>query len=144
MRKGFSVIELLVVLAVLAVIFAIGAFNGRRTLLSQEQAAFCAPCKACSGRRPPRRQAEGKTSSSTSRGNARGEADGRYGSPRLGPPPGVSLSLTPGVVAQFTPPGKVADQDGRNLLQPLSFTATVGSKTYTYTVSLIGETEVVP
>lgn len=59
-------------------------------------------------------------------------------------PPGVSLSLTPGVVAQFTPPGKVADQDGRNLLQPLSFTATVGSKTYTYTVSLIGETEVVP
>lgn len=144
MRKGFSVIELLVVLAVLAVIFAIGAFNGRRTLLSQEQAAFLRSLQGLFWEAATEAASRGENLVLHFTGQRLGEADGRYGSPRLGPPPGVSLSLTPGVVAQFTPPGKVADQDGRNLLQPLSFTATVGSKTYTYTVSLIGETEVVP
>ena len=119
MRKGFSVIELLVVLAVLAVIFAIGAFNARRTLLSQEQAAFL-------------RSLQGLFWEAATEAASRGE--------------NLVLHFTGQrlEVARFTPPGKVADQDGRNLRQPLSFTATVGSKTYTYTVSLIGETEVVP
>jgi len=145
LRKGFSVIELLVVLAVLAVIFAIGAFNGRRTLLSQEQAAFL-------------RSLQGLFWEAATEAASRGEnlvlhftgqrlevrrTDGTV-LRALDLPPGVSLSLTQGVVARFTPPGKVADRDGMNLRQPLSFTATVGSQTYTYTVSLIGETEVVP
>ncbi|WP_241374128.1 hypothetical protein [Thermus arciformis] len=48
------------------------------------------------------------------------------------------------MVARLTPPGKVEDASGNSLTRPLSFRVSLGSKTYTYVVSLIGEAKVEP
>jgi Tfp pilus assembly protein FimT len=142
--RGLSLVELLVLLAVLAVVLAMGALNGRRTLLGQEHAAFLSTLQNVFW--------QGATEAASRGVNLTLERNGsrlelKQGSTVLRTwdiPQGVVLSLGNGSIVRFTPPGKVQDPQGQPLTQPLTFTATVNGKTYTYTISLIGEAKRVP
>ncbi|KHG65329.1 type IV pilin [Thermus sp. 2.9] len=136
--------ELLVLLAILAGVLAMGALNGRRTLSGQEQAAFLNTLQNVFW--------QGATEAASRGENLTLERNGsrlelKRGSTVLRAwdiPQGVVLSLGDGPIARFTPPGKVQDPQGRPLSQPLTFTAAVNGRTYTYTISLIGEAKRVP
>lgn len=142
--KGLTVTELLVVLVILAVIFTIAAFNGRRTLLGQEQTAFLRTVQGLFWQGATEAASRGAELSLVRQGN---RLELRLGSQTLRTvdiPQGVNLSLPQGTVVRFSPPGKLLDAQGQNLSSPLSFTISIGQRTYAYTVSLIGEVKGAP
>lgn len=144
MRKGMSLIELLVVIAVMAVILSMAAFSGRRTLLSQEQAAFLRSLQGLFWQGATEAASRGETLILSRQGNRLEIRRGNQVLQSLNIPPGVNLSLGDGDIVRFTPPGKVESPSGSMLSSPLSFTVSVGSRNYTYRVSLIGEVKVSP
>lgn len=144
MRKGMTLIELLVVIGVLMVILAIAAFNGQRTLKGQEQAAFLRSLQSFFWQGATEAASRGAFLDVVFTGNRLEIRNGTQVLRTLEVPQGVSLTLPRGVVARLTPPGEVEDANGNRLTQPLSFQVNLGSKTYTYVVSLIGEAKVEP
>lgn len=143
-RKGITLIELLVVIAVMAVILSIAAFSGRRTLLSQEQAAFLRSLQGLFWQGATEAASRGETLVLSRQGNRLEIRRGSQVVRTVDIPQGVGLSLGDGDVVRFTPPGKVESPSGGILSAPLTFTVSVGPRTYTYTVSLIGEVKVSP
>lgn len=144
MRKGMTLIELLVVIGVLMVILAIATFNGQRTLKGQEQAAFLRSLQGFFWQGATEAASRGALLDVVFTGNRLEIRNGTRVLRTLEVPQGVSLTLPRGVVARLTPPGKVVDANGNSLTRPLSFQVSLGSKTYTYVVSLIGEAKVEP
>jgi len=144
MRKGMTLIELLVVFGLLLVILAIAAFDGRKTLRGQEQAAFLRSLQGFFWQGATEAASRGTLLTVVFTGNRLEIRHGAQTLRALDVPPGVSLTLPTGVVARLTPPGKVVDANGNNLTQPLNFKVNLGSRTYTYVVSLIGEVKVQP
>ncbi len=136
--------ELVVLLAILAVVLALGALNGRRTLLGQEHAAFLNTLQNVFWQGATEAASRGENLTLERNGN---RLELKRGSTVLRAwdiPQGVTLSLGNGAIARFTPPGKVQNPQGQPLSQALTFTASVGGRTYTYTISLIGEAKRVP
>lgn len=138
---GFTLLELLVVLAVISVLVGIGVFNGRRALHSQqERAAFNSlrqsvwqgATAAASRGQQVFLQLDGKELSLHL-----GSADGRQlRSENF--PTGVSTNLPQGTVLVFEPPGKVlADL----LPEEGEYWFVSGGNTVQLRFSVIGEVE---
>ncbi|MFX5157645.1 prepilin-type N-terminal cleavage/methylation domain-containing protein, partial [Acinetobacter baumannii] len=103
-RKGITLIELLVVIAVMAVILSIAAFSGRRTLLSQEQAAFLRSLQGLFWQGATEAASRGETLVLSRQGNRLEIRRGSQVVRTVDIPQGVGLSLGYGDVARFTPP----------------------------------------
>ena len=143
-KAGMSLVELLVVTAVLAIVLSIAALNGRQVLLSQEQRAFLRTLQDVFWQGATEAAARGEPLILYRRGNRLELLRNTQVLRVWDIPQGVSVSLNEGNIVRFAPPGKLETPDGGVLSSPLTFTVSVRSHTYTYRVSLIGEVKVQP
>lgn len=139
-----SLTELLVVIAIIAVALSIAALNGRQMLLSQEQAAFLRSLQGLFWQGATEAASRGETLILSRQGNRLEIRRGNQVLRRLDIPQEANLSLSDGDILRFTPPGKVESPSGGILSAPVAFTVTIGPRSYTYRVSLIGEVKVSP
>ncbi|WP_293171939.1 type II secretion system protein [Oceanithermus sp.] len=143
--RGFTLLEMLVVIGILGIVVAMGMFNGRLIADRQERSSFLTSVEQIFWR--------GATTASSRAGTYRLNYDGQRLAivPSGGGtavysvevPSGVTLSLDLGDVVAFTAPGRVnvlnlpGDCNG-----PSSFEVAVEGQTYCYRISIIGEVEV--
>lgn len=135
---GLSMVELLIVLAIIGIIAGVAALNGRRVVQGQEDAASLrsvrqaiwqgATAASSRGERIVLRRT-GSRLSLVSQGGQRVRTFDL--SPR------VTTSLPEGAILTFTPPGRIDLASYHALPQPITVTTTQG--TYQLIVSLIGE-----
>ncbi len=147
MRKGFSTVELLVVTVLLGILFTIGAFSWRATLRGQERASFLKTFQNVFWQGATEAASRGRELTLVKNGSLLTLQDGSRVLRSWNVPEGVLLQrgggpLPDGTLARFTPPGKLKDAQGSELLSPLVFEVALGNKTYRYTISLIGEAKV--
>lgn len=142
--RGLTLVEMIVLVAVLGVVFTLVAFNGQRTLAEQEEVAFLRTLQGLFWQGATEAASRGETLLLVRQGNRLEIRRGQQALRSVRIPSGISLSLAEGTIVQFTPPGKLQGPQGQNLTQPLTFTVQRGNKTFTYTISLIGEAKVIP
>ncbi len=143
-QLGFTLLEFLIVAAVLGIALSIAAFEGRRMLRGQEHQAAVSSVQQLFWQGATAAASRGTRLELVRTGKVlevRIEGNGRV-LRRFELPDGVTTNLPEGRLAVFTPPGRV------NLATnfPNPFTVQAGGRTYRFTVSLIGEVkaEVVP
>ncbi|RTG96194.1 type IV pilin [Thermus scotoductus] len=147
MRQGFSTVELLVVTVLLGILFTIGVFSGHAILRGQERASFLKTFQNVFWQGATEAASRGRELALVKNGSLLTLQDGPRVLRSWNIPEGASLGregspLPDGTLARFTPPGKLKDAQGGELLSPLVFEVVLGNKTYRYTVSLIGEAKV--
>lgn len=141
-NRGFSVVELLILLAILGLIAGALALNGRRVAAAQQQRAALASVSqsvwegatAAAARGAPTqlvRTATGLDVQLASDGTVLRTFD---------IPPSVVTNLPMGQVLTFMPPGRVDTASLQALPSPL--TMTVNGHTFKLQVSVIGEVKV--
>lgn len=109
-NAGFTMIELLIVIAIIGIILTIGVFNGRQALTSQQERAAVNSLRQASWQGATAAAARGSPVLMT-RENSElllrvGNADGNV-IRREELPAGLNTNLPEGVVLIFTPPGKI-------------------------------------
>lgn len=140
---GFSLIELLILLAILALIAGAIAVSGRRVATGQQQRATIDSVRqsvwegatAASARGVETELVRTSTSLVVKEAGTNGKVLRTFDIP-----PTVATNMPMGEVLRFTPPGRVDLASLQALPRPL--TLTVNGHTFTLTVSLIGEVKV--
>ncbi|MDM7325111.1 MAG: prepilin-type N-terminal cleavage/methylation domain-containing protein [Thermus sp.] len=135
-RRGLSLVELLVILVILGVVLAIASFNGQRTLLGQQQAAFLNTLQGLFWEGATEAASRGRQLALWYQGNRLEIREGNQVRRWVEVPKGVVLNLPQGELVRFLPPGKL---EGSGMALGSPFTVVVEDRTYTYLVSLIGE-----
>lgn len=130
---------MLLAIGIILFLIFIGA---RQVLQAQENAAFIRTLQGLFWQGTTEAAARGQTLVLVRQGNRLLVQNGNTVLKEAVIPAGVSLSLGDGVVAQFTPPGKLRNAQGQDLYAPFTFGAQMGGRSYTFTVSLIGEVKV--
>lgn len=139
-RAGFSLIELLILLAILGLIAGVIALNGRRVLAGQQQKAAIESVRQSVWNGATAAASRGKTMELYRTATALEVRDGKAVLQTFALPASVTTNLPMGQVLLFTPPGEVDPATLQALPSPL--TMTVNGRTYTLQVSLIGEVKV--
>jgi Tfp pilus assembly protein FimT len=136
---GITIVELLIVIAVVATLVGLVALNGRRVLQSQEQGAAIASLQQTVWQGATAAAARGVVTRLTRDGNTFRLVDTDSGRVlrTFELPRGVTTNWPNGQALDFTPPGKVDPATLTQLPDPL--TMTTYSQTTVLTVSLIGE-----
>lgn len=136
-KQGFTMLELIMVMAILGITFTIGAVGSRSILQRQEFSATLRSIKQLFWQGATIASSRSLNLELVRSGNTltlrRTGTTTTYRTVTL--PTGFTFSLSDGTLANFTPPGKV------NMAGSLSnqFTASFKSETYQLTVSQIGE-----
>lgn len=131
-------------MSILAILFALASFQGRRTLQGQEEAAFLSTLQNLFWQGATEAASRGENLDLVRTGNRLELRQGSRTLKGVDIPQGVALSIPEGTFVRFTPPGKLRNPQGNELTSPLTFTVSVRGRTYRYTLSLIGETKVEP
>lgn len=141
-RAGFSLIELLILLAVLGLIAGVIAVNGRRVAAGQAQRAAIDSVRQSvwEGATAAAARGVGTELVRTATGLDVKETGSGTLLRSFDLPSGVATNLPMGQVLRFTPPGRVDLTSLQALPDPL--TLTVNGHTYKLQVSLIGEVKV--
>ncbi len=143
--KGFSLIELLIVIAIIAIIASLAVLSWRNALKQQEEAAALHKLAGIFWLGTTRSTSEGRELYLCKQGNTltirrKGASvcDGAVVY-ELALPKDVSVELNDGRLIRFTPPGKI-DFIGGNFHNP--FVVTTDKGRYQYKISIIGEVQV--
>ena len=139
--QGLSLIEVLIVLAILGIILGLGVFNGRQALTSQQERAAVNSIRQSAWQGATAAAARGRSVHMTVEGgelllrltNADGEVLRREELPR-----GLDTNIPNGTLLAFTPPGKVVPE---TLPEPGQYWVGAGGRTLRLEFSLIGEVE---
>lgn len=142
-KEGWTLVELLIVLAILGILATVGIYNGQRILKGQEGAAFIRTLQGVFWQGATEAASRGEPLSLDRSGNQLRLLQGGRVLRTWDIPKGVSLGVGDGPLATFTPPGKIQDQQGKELRSPMEIPFTVGERNYKARVSLIGEVKVV-
>lgn len=137
-KQGFTLIELIVIVAITGIILGIGTINGRRTLQNSEENASINTIQQSIWQAATSASARGSIITLNRNGTDL----------TLNLPNGdivrnfelsdsVSTNLPEGVVLTFLPPGEIQQSSYDNLSQPITITTSKGS--HNLRVSLIGE-----
>jgi len=140
-RGGFSVVELLVVVAIVGILGGISVISGRTILKGQEERAAVHSFRQAVSRGATAASAKGKTLRLV-KGNGKltlKEGAKTFQTYDLAKTLGTNLS--DGVLLEFQPTGKITSSSLNALPKPI--TLITEAKTYELTVSLIGEVKVV-
>jgi len=140
-RKGFTVLELLVALALIAGVLSAGFFSGRSWAQRERAEGFVPVFAASFWIGATEAAARGRQLRLEATPDALLLYQGTKVLRRWPIPPGFSVHPD-GPLARFSPPGEVKDPNGNDLNAPLVFTLTTPSGTKTATVSVIGEVKV--
>lgn len=145
-NRGLSIIELLIVLALVGILSSIGVFNGLRALQGQQEQAAVRSIQQSIWQGATAASARGVETELVRNGRqllVREVVSGRM-LRREELPVGVSTNLPTGQVLRFTPPGQIARATLEALPNPLVVEIT--NRRYQLRVSLIGEVraEVMP
>lgn len=137
--NGITVLELLIVVAILGILAGLVAINGRRVLQGQEERAAITSIQQTVWQGATAAAARGVVVRLTRSGDEFVLADTGSGAvlKRFELPRNVSSNWPDGQVLDFTPPGKVDVDTLDDLPDPL--TVTTSTRTTNLTVSLIGE-----
>lgn len=143
-QQGITLLELLVVLAVVGILAAIGVFNGRKVLQGQEEQAAVTSIRQTVWQGATAAAARGNEVYLTRMGNVftLTEATTNQVLKRFELPRGMTTNWPEGTPLTFTPPGKVETL----AVLPNPLTVSSSSRTNQLTISLIGEVraEVLP
>jgi prepilin-type N-terminal cleavage/methylation domain-containing protein len=136
-RRGFTLLEMLLVLAILGITFGIGAIGSRSILLRQENTAALRSVKQLFWHGATVAASRSINLELVRTNNVFVIRPVGGGTPfrTATLPNDVSSNLPQGVIARFTPPGKVAI----TALNANPFTLRLNDGTYQLTVSQIGE-----
>jgi type IV fimbrial biogenesis protein FimU len=140
-QNGFSLLELLVVLAIIGVAVGIGVFNGLRALQAQQERAAVRSIQQSIWQGATAASARGVETELVRNDRqllVREVVSGRT-LRREELPAGVSTNLPTGQVLRFTPPGQIARATLDALPVPLYVRTT--DRRYQLRVSLIGEVQ---
>jgi prepilin-type N-terminal cleavage/methylation domain-containing protein len=136
-RQGITLLELLVVIAVIGIVAAIGIFNGRRILQGQEERAAITSIQQTVWQGATAAAARGNATNLARAGSVftLTEAATSRVLKRFELPQGVTTNWPENANLTFTPPGKVATLS----ILPNPLTIHASGKTTQLTISLIGE-----
>jgi len=135
--KGFTLLELLIVVAIVGVVLGIGFINGRETLRKQEESAALRTVQQSVWQGATSAASRGIRTKLVKSGDNLIISDTDNNKIRTFElPKDMTTNLPEGDILIFTPPGKV---DETSLAQLSNLTITVNGKTYKLTISLIGE-----
>lgn len=137
-QAGISLIEILVVLAIVGIALGIGFFNGRGLLEGRREVAAVNSLRQSVWQAATAASARGRSVQLVLGGRTLEVRDGATVIRRDELPDGVSTNLPQGVVLSFTPPGKVTPAS-LAAVQALSPYISTGKSTYQLEFSLIGE-----
>jgi len=142
-ERGFTLLELLIVLAVVGIIAALAVANGHRILSHQQNQAALASFQQGVWEGATAAAARGVDTKLVRSSDGLRVVDGKSGAVlrRFTLPAGIATNIPSGDVLVFTPPGKVDADSLAALPEPL--TMTVNGHTYTLKISVIGEVKVV-
>ena len=139
---AFSVVELLIILAILGIIAGVVAMNGRRVLGGQQERAALTSVRQSVWEGATAAAARGATTELVRTPSALVVQEVGSNTPlrTFSIPSTVTTNLPMGQVLQFTPPGRVDLATLQALPSPL--TMTVNGHTFKLQISLIGEVKV--
>lgn len=137
--EGLTILEVMVVLAIISVIAGLVAINGRRVLQGQDEIAAVTSLQQSVWQGATAAAARGVVTRLTRQGDSFVLTDTSNGRTlrRFELPRGVESTWNDGQSLDFTPPGKVDTETLKALPNPL--TLTTSSRTTVLTISLIGE-----
>lgn len=141
-RHGFTLLELLVVMAILAIVVGLVVMNGRPIVQGQAQQAAIRTMQQSVWQGATMAASRGVTTNLVLEGN---ELEVRNSNTneairRFELPDDVTLNIADGTILVFTPPGKVLASSLNDLPDP--FQITVNGEARTLEISLIGEVRV--
>ena len=139
---GMTLVELLIVIAVISIIFAIGAIQGRRALNNSQEGASIKAVQQSVWQAATAASSRGRETTLNLEGrNIVIRLDGSNDEiRRFELADGVSTNLPTGEFLRFLPPGEISQASYDALTQPITITTSKG--TYALSLSLIGETRV--
>ncbi len=137
--SGFTMLELLIVIAILGVIAGIGVFNGRQALQTQQENAALNSIRQSIWQGATAAASRGVEIELLRNGNVLilRQQDNQREIRRTTLPSGVSTNLPEGRVLLFDPPGRI-NQASYDAL-PDKVTVYANGKTHQLTISIIGE-----
>lgn len=141
-ESGITLIELLIVIAILAIIFGIGIFNARGALESRQESAAIKTVSQMVWQGATAASARGRIVTLNRDGHTLRLLDGDSVIREDDLPRGVSTNLPGGTVLVFSPPGKITDESLSALLDSSPWIRT-SDTLYDLEVSLIGEVRAV-
>lgn len=141
-RHGFTLLELLVVMAILAVVVGLVVMNGRPIVQGQAQQAAVRTMQQSVWQGATMAASRGVTTSLILAGNDLEvrNSDTNEVIRRFELPEEVSLNIADGTILIFTPPGKVLASSLSDLPSPFQITA--NGQARNLEISLIGEVRV--
>lgn len=143
-NKGITVVELLIVLAIVGVLAGLVALNGRRVLMGQESRAAVTSVQQTVWQGATAAAARGVVTRLTRAGDRFTLTDTATGATlrTFDLPSQVTSNWPQGQALDFTPPGRIDVATLDALPEPLTITANDNS--YALLISLIGEVKAVP
>lgn len=135
---GVTVIELLVIVAIVGIMLSIGVFSGRQALVQRQEIAAVNTLRQSIWQGATAASSRGQTVVLHRNGRIL-ELRSDSGIVRRDElPSGVSTNLPQGVVLEFSPPGKVVEDSLLDLLE-IQPRVSAGGKTFVLEISVIGE-----
>ena len=141
-KKGFTLLELLIVVAIVGVVLGIGVINGQRIAAAQEQRAAVQSVRLLISQGATAAASRGITGKLVRTGDTltaiNTSSNSVMGKVEL--PEDVTSNLPEGDLLDFLPPGKLKFEDTFPRVGSIpTFTITALEKTHTLQVSIIGE-----